>query len=115
VPAPVLNAEAKLICAHGGQVIVIPKQVTVLAGGAPVLRVGDLVGSPILGCTLPPTPVTSPCINIVTEIPIPEVGMSPLVMAAGEPVLLVGITGITDSIPPGTFQVVFPGQETVMA
>jgi hypothetical protein len=115
VPAPVLNAEAKLICSHGGQVIVIPKQFMVLAGGAPALLLGDLIGSPIVGCLLVPTPVTSPCINIVSEIPIPGVGMAPMAMSDGRPLLLEGIMGITDSVPPGTFEVVFPGQTMVMA
>lgn len=104
-----------MICAHGGQVIIIPKQFTVLAGGAPVLLQGDLIGAPIVGCALVPTPVTSPCINIVSEIPIPDVGFAPLVISNGRPVLLEGITGITDSVPPGVFEVIFPGQTTVMA
>lgn len=103
------------MCAHGGQVTVIPKQVQVLAGGAPVLCVGDLAGSPIAGCPIPPTPATKPCTLIASEIPIPAVGMSPTVMAGGKPVLLAGIQGLTDGVPPGPIIVAFPGQTQVMA
>ena len=65
----------------------------VLAGGQPVLCVGDLVGSPIVGCAQPPTPATPPCLVVASEIPIPTAGMSPKVMVNGKPVLLAGITG----------------------
>jgi uncharacterized Zn-binding protein involved in type VI secretion len=111
----VLNAEAIIMCDHGGQVTLIPKQTSVLVGGAPALRLGDVMGSPIVGCALPPTPVTVPCTVVVSEIPIPGVGASLTGMCGGQPLLLEGLTGITDSVPPATIMVVDAGQETVTA
>jgi hypothetical protein len=112
--SPIVNAKAKIMCAHLGQVTLIPKQMKVLAGGSPVFRVGDLVGSPIVGCTQPATPATAPCLAVASEIPIPMVGMNPQILADGKPVLLAGISGITTGVPPSTLTVAFPGQTTVL-
>ena len=115
MPAPIVTAAAKIMCAHGGQVTLIPKQVKVLAGGMPVLCVGDLVGSPIVGCAQPPTPATAPCLVVASEIPIPMVGMSPRVLVNGRPVLLAGINGVTSGVPPSPLIVAFPGQLKALA
>lgn len=114
MPAPIITSAAKIMCAHGGQVTLIPKQVKVLAGGQPVLCVGDLVGSPIVGCAQPTTSVTVQCLAVASEIPIPMVGMSPKVMVNGKPVLLAGINGVTTGVPPSPLIVAFPGQTTVL-
>lgn len=114
MPSPILNAAAKITCAHGGQVTIIPKQFKVMVGGQPALCVGDLAGSPIVGCAQPPTPTTAPCLVVASEIPIPMVGMSPKVMAGGKPVLLAGINGVTSGVPPSPLIVAFPGQTQVM-
>jgi hypothetical protein len=111
----VLNLSAKIMCIHGGQVMLIPKQMTVLVGGAPVLRTTDVMGSPIVGCPVPPTPATVPCTAVVSEIAIPGVGASLTATAGGLPLLLEGLSGITDGVPPGTIMVDFAGQETVTA
>jgi hypothetical protein len=100
---------------HGGQVMLIPKQTTVLVGGAPALRLGDVMGSPIVGCPVPPTPATKPCTTVVEEVPIPDVGVSLTASAGGKPLLLEGLLGVTDGVPPGDIEVVDPGQITVMA
>jgi hypothetical protein len=112
--SPIVNVKAKIMCAHGGQVTLIPKQMKVLAGGAPVLCLGDLVGSPIIGCAQPPTPATAPCLAVASEIPIPMVGMNPQILVGGKPVLLAGINGITTGVPPSPLTVAFPGQTTVL-
>jgi hypothetical protein len=114
MPTPIINTAAKIMCAHGGQVTLIPKQMKVLVGGQPALCVGDLVGAPIVGCAQPPTPTTAPCLTVVSEIPIPNVGMSPKVLAGGKPVLLAGINGVTSGVPPSPLIVAFPGQATVL-
>jgi hypothetical protein len=111
VPAPVLNAAARIICAHGGQVMVIPKQVQVMAGGQPVLCMGDLEGSPIVGCPVPPTPATVPCTVVASSIPV----LSPTVTAMGKPLLLMGTSGLTNGVPPAPITVLFPGQTQVLA
>ena len=115
MPAPIVTSAAKIMCAHGGQVTLIPKQLKVLAGGAPVLCVGDLVGAPIVGCAQPPTPATAPCLVVASEIPIPMVGMSPKVTVNGKPVLLAGINGVTSGVPPSPLIVAFPGQTKAIA
>ena len=115
MPAPIITTNAKIMCAHGGQVTLIPKQFKVLAGGAPVVCLGDLVGAPIVGCAQPPTPTTAPCVTVVSEIPIPMVGMSPKVMVMAKPVLLAGINGITSGVPPSPLIVAFAGQVKVSA
>ncbi len=115
MPSPIVTTAAKIMCAHGGQVTLIPKQFKVLAGGQPVMCVGDLVGSPIVGCAQPPTPVTVPCLAVASEIPIPMVGMNPMVFVQGKPVLLAGINGVTTGVPPSPLIVVFPGQVKVLA
>jgi len=115
MPSPIVTSNAKIMCAHGGQVTLIPKQMKVLVGGAPVMCVGDIMGSPIVGCAQPPTPVTAPCLVVASEIPIPMVGMSPTVMVMSKPVLLAGINGITSGIPPSPLIVAFPGQVKVLA
>ena len=115
MPSPIVTTAAKIMCAHGGQVTLIPKQMKVLAGGMPVLCVGDLVGSPIVGCAQPTTAVTVQCLAVASEIPIPMVGMNPRVLVGGKPVLLAGINGITSGIPPSPLIVTFPGQTKAMA
>src|SRR3990170_3185257 len=100
MPSPIVTTAAKIMCAHGGQVTLLPKQVKVLAGGQPVMCVGDLAGSPIVGCAQPPTPTTAPSLAVASEIPIPMVGMSPKVLVNGKPVLLAGINGVTTGVPP---------------
>jgi uncharacterized Zn-binding protein involved in type VI secretion len=115
MPAPILTTGARIMCAHGGQVTLIPKQMKVLAGGQPILCVGDLVGSPIVGCAQPPTPTTAPCLAVASEIPIPMVGMSPKVLINGKPVLLQGINGVTTGVPPSPLVVTFPGQTKALA
>jgi hypothetical protein len=114
MPSPIVTSAAKIMCAHGGQVTLIPKQLKGLAGGAPVLCVGDIVGSPIVGCAQPPTPVTAPCLVVASEIPLPMVGMSPKVLVMGKPALLAGINGITSGVPPSPLIVAFPGQVKVL-
>jgi hypothetical protein len=114
MPSPIINTGAKIMCVHGGQVTLIPKQLKVLVGGMPAMCVGDLVGSPIVGCAQPPTPATAPCLVVASEIPIPMVGMNPKILVGGKPVLLAGINGITSGIPPSSLIVAYPGQTTVL-
>jgi hypothetical protein len=95
--------------------VLAPRQTTVLVGGAPGLMEGDLVGAPIVGCPVPVTPATSPCLTVVSEIPLPGVGQSLSAMGDGRPLLLEGVQAITNGRPPGMVMVVFPGQTTVLA
>lgn len=108
----VLTTNARIVCAHGGQVTLLPRQTTVTAQGAPVLRETDLIGAPIVGCAQPPTVSSKPCTTVVSVMP---GGSSPKVGVAGMPAHVDTLVGITDGVPPGTVSVVFAGQSTVGA
>jgi hypothetical protein len=110
---PIVTAAATIICAHAGQVTLIPRQAMVLAGGAPVLCEGDLSGAPILGCAQPPSIATKPCTTVVSTSP--GVSSSPRVLVGGRPVLIQTLSGITDGVPPGVITVVNPGQVLAQA
>ena len=57
----VVTTNARIVCAHGGQVTLAPRQTTVTIDGGAVLREGDLIGAPIVGCAQPPTVSSKPC------------------------------------------------------
>ena len=109
---PVVTSNATILCAHGGRVTLMPKQTQVVIQGGPVLCEGDLIGSPIIGCLQVPSPSTKPCTTVVSTLP----GSSSLkVTAAGRPVYVATLSGLTDGVPPGTIMVVSPGQTVVQA
>lgn len=108
----VVNSQARIVCPHGGQVLLIPKQTTVLAGGAPVMCAPDLVGAPIAGCTVPVTPATKPCTTVVSTLP----GSTAVkVSVTGRPVYVDTLVGTTDGVPPAVVTVASPGQTVVDA
>jgi hypothetical protein len=107
---PVVTSNAQVLCAHGGQVTLLPKQTTVLAGGAPILCEPDLMGAPIVGCTLVPSPSTKPCTTVVSTMP----GSTSLkVMVGGRPAYVATLAGMTDGVPPSPLIVASPGQMVV--
>src|SRR3954454_8171134 len=107
---PLVNVNAAIMCAHGGKVMLIAKQTSVTAGGAPVLCEGDLVAAPIVGCAPPPSPGTKPCTMVVSTLP---GGTSLKAMAGGRPVHVQTLSGLTDGVPPAPILVTSPGQTTV--
>jgi len=108
----IVTSNARIVCAHGGQVTLVPRQPTVTIQGAAILRESDLIGAPIVGCAQPPTVSSKPCTAVVSTLP---GGSSPTVSAAGLPVHLDSLSGMTDGVPPGVISVVFAGQATVQA
>lgn len=107
---PVLTTNAVLMCPHGGQVKLIPRQLQVFAQGAPILRLVDLIGAPIVGCTQPATPATVPCTVVVSALP----GSTSLTVSIGGiPALVATATAITNGVPPGVATVISPGQVAV--
>jgi hypothetical protein len=107
---PLLTVNAVLMCPHAGQVTLIPRQVQVLAQGAPILRLVDLIGAPIVGCTQPPTGATVPCTLVVSPLP----GSTSLTVSInGIPALIATATAITNGVPPGVVTVISPGQFVV--
>jgi hypothetical protein len=116
---PIVNASASILCAHGGTVVVTPRQTKVLAGGSPILRPSDLAGVPIAGCTIPPSPGSKPGLAVISVAPIPGSTVSPKVLVMGEPPLIAPgppWTAVTDCVPPTPLlNVVYAGQVKVQA
>jgi hypothetical protein len=114
---PICNVNAVITCPHQtGIAKPVPKQMTVMIGGAPALRITDMPGTPILpGCTQLPTPGTPafvPCATIVA----PAAPGSSKVMIGGVPALLATDTMTTSGVPLNTPATVkFPGQVIVNA
>ena len=109
---PIVTANAVILCTHGGIVTLRPSQLSVLAGGGAVLCEPDLVGAAIVGCSQPVTLATKPCTTVLSTLP---GASSPKVLVGGRPAYLATLSGLTDGVPPGTIQVVFPGQVVVQA
>jgi hypothetical protein len=109
---PIVTSNAVITCVHGGQVTLIPKQTQVTIQGGAILCEPDLMGAPIVGCPVPPTPSTKPCLMVVSTLP----GSTSLkVMVGGRPVYVATLSGMTDGVPPGALLVASPGQTTVQA
>jgi hypothetical protein len=106
-----VTTNATIQCAHGGRVTLMPRQTTVTAGGAPILRETDLMGAPIVGCAQPPSPGSKPCTAVVSVIP--GSGTSQKAFVGGMPAHTQTLSGLTDGVPPGAIMVVDPGQATV--
>ena len=66
---PIVTTNATIVCIHGGQVTLLPRQVQVQIQGGNVLCEGDLSGAPIVGCAQPPSPGTKPCTLVVSTLP----------------------------------------------
>ncbi len=108
--APIITSNATIMCVHGGQVVLVPRQLQVTIQGGSVMCEPDLVGSVIAGCTVPPTPASKPCTTVISTLP----GSSdPKVLVDGRPAYIATLSGITDGVPPGTILVVDPGQTLV--
>ena len=109
---PIVTSDATIMCVHGGQVTLIPKQTQVTIQGGAILCEPDLVGAPIVGCAQPPSPSTVPCTVVVATLP----GSTSLkVVVGGKPAYVATLTGLTNGVPPGTLIVANPGQTTVQA
>jgi hypothetical protein len=109
---PVVTTNAMIICIHGGTVTLVPRPGRMMIDGGAVLCEGDLVGAPIVGCTVVPSTNSKPCTAIVSTSP----GSStPKLLVAGRPAYTAILQGVTDGVPPGSLKVVSPGQARVIA
>ena len=107
---PIVTSNAAIMCIHGGQVTLIPRQAEVTIDGGAVLSEPDLVGAPIIGCAQPPSPGSKPCTLVVSTLP----GSTSLkVTVGGRPAYVATLTGLTDGVPPGALIVTSPGQTIV--
>ena len=108
----VVTTNARIVCAHGGQVTLSPRQATVTIDGGAVLREGDLVGAPF-GGGAPPAPgpgAAGPAGGAARPG-----GRPPPGGARGRAGARDSLSGMTDGVPPGVISVVFAGQTTVQA
>jgi hypothetical protein len=108
----IVTSNAQIVCAHGGQVILTPRQGSVTIQGGAVLCEPDLVGSPIVGCAQPPSLSTKPCTAVVSTLP---GSSSPAISVDGRSAYLQTLSGLTDGVPPAPITVVSPGQTLVNA
>jgi hypothetical protein len=111
---PILNANATIMCSHGGTFQIIPSSApTVMVGGAPVLTVADVMGAvPLSPCPFATAAGPAPCVKLASATG----GMAVKTMAGNSPVLLQSTTFVT--IPAGAGSpvpatVMSPGQVTV--
>lgn len=106
-----LTAGARVVCTHQGTVTLVAGQQTISVGRQPLLVLGDLDGKPIAGCTLAPSPSTAPCTATASML----IGAAAVLKVDGAPVLLENATGLTNSVPPGTWSVQSAGQTILEA
>ena len=100
MPFPAMNANAMVTCTHMGKATVMPKQMQVTIGGAPALRLTDVMGAVIAGCPVVVSPGgTKPCLTVVAP---PQLWASKTVTVGGLPLLMQmpGPSGTTDGSPP---------------
>lgn len=109
---PILNANAVIMCSHGGTFKFLPSTApTIVVGGAPVLTIADQA-IPQTPCPFATVAGPAPCIQLTPPI----AGAAIKVTANGVPVLLATAQFMT--IPAGAgvpvpAQVTFPGQTMV--
>jgi hypothetical protein len=111
---PLLNANATIMCSHGGMFRIMPSTPNILVGGAPVLTVADAMsavpgGSP---CPFATAAGPAPCIGLASVTG----GMATKVMVNGQPALTASTMFLT--IPAGAgapvpAQVMQPGNTIV--
>ena len=80
MPGPLLNANAVIMCGHGGKFPVVPRGPRSLVGGAPALTIADFPGVVAVGCAFNISGVPTPCV-IVSVIS----GMCPKILEHGSP------------------------------
>jgi hypothetical protein len=62
--APILTADANLLCPHGGQGTIVPSQAAVMAGGTVCTEADQVV---IAGCPFFIGPDPSPCVSVIWQ------------------------------------------------
>ena len=63
--SPILQLGCTLMCPHGGQVLAVPSQTRVQAGGTPALLAAD--ASTIVGCPFTVGPKYQPCVTVMWQ------------------------------------------------
>jgi hypothetical protein len=93
----VLTTSSKLVCAHGGELVVQASTAALSAAGSPVLVRADLLAATVSRC--PNTNATAgqkPCLKVTSVL----AGASTALTVGGQPVMLETARGLTDAAPP---------------
>lgn len=77
---PLLNANAVIMCGHGGKFPVVPRGKRPNVGGAPALNVMDFPGVIAAGCAFNVSGAPVPCVIVAVTA-----GMCPTIMMGGAP------------------------------
>jgi hypothetical protein len=108
----ILTEDALVFCGHQvGKVTLFPSQQLVTINQRCVLVEPDPVGKPIVGCPIPITPTTKPCMTTLPAF----IGYSTLLTIDGRRVCLDAISGLTDGVAPVPYRVMQAGQQFVSA
>jgi hypothetical protein len=93
----VLTADAKLVCAHQGELKVQASTSSLTAGGLPVLVEADLLAATVSGCTnTNAKDGQKPCLKVTSIL----AGQSSKLTVNGQSVMLETAKGLTDAVPP---------------
>lgn len=103
-----VTEQSLFVCSHAGNAERKPSQDFVRIEGARILVDPDPLQRSISACPWR-LPGQKPCTNTVSILS----GLSPFVHIAGHPVGLSSLVGLTDSVPPVTWQVSAPAQTLV--
>jgi hypothetical protein len=106
----VLTTSSTVQCSHQAKVALQSSQTKLKAGGSPVLLQTDMIGASISGCPNS-GPSLTPCSSTVSV----TAGMATNLSVDSTPVLLESATGLTNSVPPGTWTVTSAGQSVLSA
>jgi hypothetical protein len=106
----VITEGSTFVCPHQAPITFIASQHSLKVGDNYVLVAGDVSTGSVSGvCPNQPTPATPnnvPCTKVVSLL----AGAATIFTVGEQPVLLETATGLTDALPPGSWQVQSAGQ-----
>ena len=106
----VVTTGSTVQCSHRATVTLKASQSKLKAAGNPALVASDMAGATVVAC---PNigPGLKPCTTTLSVL----TGLATKLSVDGQPVLLEGATGPTDSTPPATWSVTTAGQTVLKA
>lgn len=104
MPGPLINIFGVVACAHGG-IVQLKGDPKCVAGGSPIVRLVDLIGSPIIGCSQAGDGKV-PCTIVVAVTN----GITKKMNSIIGPYITQDLIGITNGTPNNTLSCVSPGQ-----
>ena len=107
-----LTENGALHCLHpgAGKVDIAAGSHFVRVNGAPVHIQPNPLARAISGCKHPASTNSKPC---TATLSVDAAGYSVFIQIEGKPICLSSVVGITDSVPPSSYKVSYPGQALV--